>query len=78
MVGQATVVLRNRRPNDDPGPYPTANYLDYLRVYVPDRSELLGRTSERWLTLITYGGAFNPLTRDYMERVVVRARLVAE
>nr|MBA2449568.1 class F sortase [Chloroflexota bacterium] len=38
--------------------------------------ELLGRTTQRWLTLITCGGAFNPLTRDYAERTVVRARLV--
>ncbi len=37
--------------------------------------EILGGTSERWLTLITCGGTFNPITRDYAQRLVVRARL---
>lgn len=38
-------------------------------------AEILGPTSERWLTLITCGGPFNPVTRDYTQRVIVRAKL---
>lgn len=41
LLGRATVTLRNRRPTTDPGPYPTADLLDYLRVYVPGGSELV-------------------------------------
>jgi hypothetical protein len=40
VMARATLVLRNRRPTDDPGPYPTADYRDYFRLYVPAQSEL--------------------------------------
>lgn len=39
--------------------------------------EVLGRSQQRWLTLITCGGVFNQNTRDYEERLVVRAKLVS-
>jgi LPXTG-site transpeptidase (sortase) family protein len=38
--------------------------------------EILGPTSERWLTLITCGGPFDARTRSYRERAIVRAKLV--
>lgn len=38
--------------------------------------EILGPTTSRWLTLITCAGAFDPKTRDYAERLIVRAKLV--
>ena len=41
LIGRAIVTLRNRRPTTDPGPYPTADLLDYLRVYAPGGSELI-------------------------------------
>lgn len=41
LIGRATLRLRNRRATSDPGPYPTADYRDYLRVYVPPGSELV-------------------------------------
>jgi len=37
--------------------------------------EILGPTTQRWLTLITCGGVFDQRTRDYSERVVARAKL---
>ncbi|MFN0072018.1 MAG: DUF4012 domain-containing protein, partial [Chloroflexota bacterium] len=40
-------------------------------------NQILGPTSDAWLTLITCGGRFDPITREYLERVVVRARLLA-
>lgn len=41
LIGRATLTIRNRRASADPGPFPTADYRDYLRVYVPAQSELL-------------------------------------
>jgi LPXTG-site transpeptidase (sortase) family protein len=40
-MGQVSVVLRNQRPTSDPGPYLTADYRDYVRLFVPVSSELL-------------------------------------
>jgi len=37
--------------------------------------EILGPTSESWLTLITCGGDFDNRTHTYRDRVVVRATL---
>jgi hypothetical protein len=37
--------------------------------------QILGPTTQRWLTLITCGGTFNQTTREYSERLIVRARL---
>jgi LPXTG-site transpeptidase (sortase) family protein len=37
--------------------------------------DILGATARRWLTFITCAGHFDPITRDYTERLVVRARL---
>ena len=36
--------------------------------------EIFGQTAEPVVTLITCGGAFNPATREYADRVIVRAR----
>ena len=39
--------------------------------------EILGPTTERWLTLITCGGPFDPRSGEYQSRTVVRAKLTA-
>jgi sortase (surface protein transpeptidase) len=41
-----------------------------------DLQTIIGPSSDRVMTLITCGGAFDPKTRDYASRVIVRARLV--
>jgi LPXTG-site transpeptidase (sortase) family protein len=38
--------------------------------------EIVGPTEEQVLTLITCGGTFDPVSGEYLERTVVRARLV--
>jgi sortase (surface protein transpeptidase) len=40
LVAHLRLVLRNNH-NADPGPYRTAEYRDYLRVYVPPASDLI-------------------------------------
>jgi sortase (surface protein transpeptidase) len=52
------------------------DWVKSVDAYTAPLAEILGPTSERWLTLITCGGTFDPLTRDFSHRVVVRARLV--
>jgi sortase (surface protein transpeptidase) len=37
--------------------------------------DILGPTTERWLTLITCGGPFDPHTGEYRSRTIVRAKL---
>lgn len=41
---EVTIQLQNTRKTDDPGPYRTADYRDYLRLYVPHDAELIGAT----------------------------------
>jgi LPXTG-site transpeptidase (sortase) family protein len=41
LLSRVTLTIANRRPTTDPGPYPTADYRDYLRVFVPAGSELV-------------------------------------
>jgi len=36
--------------------------------------EIFGQTHEPTITLITCGGAYNPNTREYLERLIVRAK----
>ena len=38
--------------------------------------QIVGPTNDKLLTAITCTGNFNPLTRDYSHRQIVRARLV--
>ena len=40
-VGRASVLLKNRRPTADPGPYRTADYRNFMRLFVPLGSELV-------------------------------------
>src|SRR6266508_2424095 len=35
LVGHAILRIGNRRASDDPGPYATADYRDFFRLYVP-------------------------------------------
>jgi hypothetical protein len=44
LIGTAGLRLRNLRPSTDPGPYRTADYRDYVRLYVPTGSELVAAT----------------------------------
>jgi LPXTG-site transpeptidase (sortase) family protein len=41
LVARASVLLKNRRPTADPGPYKTADYRDFMRLFVPRGSELV-------------------------------------
>ncbi|HYU17405.1 MAG TPA: DUF4012 domain-containing protein, partial [Chloroflexota bacterium] len=41
LVGHASLRIGNRRASDDPGPYATADYRDFFRLYVPAQSELV-------------------------------------
>jgi sortase (surface protein transpeptidase) len=36
--------------------------------------EIFGQTDDPVITLITCGGAYNPATREYLDRLIVRAR----
>ena len=41
LIAQVNLRMHNRHPDTDPDPYPTASYVDFLRVYVPSGSELI-------------------------------------
>lgn len=77
------VRFRNERPSDDPGPFKTADYRNYVRIYVPRGTELISqdgfdvaaeRTDECGYTVF---GGFS-VVKPGMERVVSLAYRLPE
>jgi LPXTG-site transpeptidase (sortase) family protein len=53
----------------------SVEWIRSVSAQTTDLDTILGPTTQRLLTLITCGGAFDSITRDYADRVIVRARL---
>jgi hypothetical protein len=54
--------------------------VDWMRIYEASEAplnQILGPTTESWLTLITCAGQFDRSSQEYLDRVVVRAHLVS-